>query len=86
LRVAENSNITVLQASNLKYYACDKGVWYISDNPNGPYAVANERPQDVDKIPPTNHAYNTRYVYVYESTPDYVYMGYTPGYLGNYVF
>ncbi|MFX7140341.1 hypothetical protein ABTH88_20655, partial [Acinetobacter baumannii] len=66
LRVAENSNITVLQASNLKYYACDKGVWYISDNPNGPYAVANERPQDVDKIPPTNHAYNTRYVYVYE--------------------
>lgn len=86
LRVAENSNITVLQAANLKYYACDKGVWYISDSPNGPYSVANERPQDVDKIPPTNHAYNTRYVYVYESTPDYVYMGYTPGYLGNYVF
>src|SRR5207344_3390713 len=44
------------------------------------------RPKDVQKIPPSNEAYNTKYVYVYESTPEYVYMGYTPGYMGCYVY
>lgn len=86
LQVAENSNITVMRAANGKYYAIDNGIWFISDQPKGPWAVANERPQDVEKIPPSNQAYNTKYVYVYDQTPDYVYMGYTPGYLGSYVY
>ena len=86
LEVAENSSITVIRSSDGKYYAVDNGIWFVSDKAEGPWTVANERPGDVEKIPPSDHSYNTKYVYVYESTPEYVYMGYTPGYMGCYVY
>jgi hypothetical protein len=38
----------------------------------------------LDDIPPSCPVYDTRYVYVYDSTPDVVYVGYLPGYLGCY--
>ncbi|MCZ4501175.1 MAG: hypothetical protein JWQ74_3732, partial [Marmoricola sp.] len=86
LSVAENSNITVMQAANNQFYALENGIWFISNNPYGPWQVANERPSDVDRIPPSSSAYNARYVYIYETTPQYVYVGYTQGYMGNYVY
>ncbi len=87
LMVAENSSVTVLKSNtNEEYYAVDNGVWFKSDYPNGPWQVSTERPSDVDNIPADNIAYNTKYVYVYDYTPDYVYTGYTPGYLGCYVY
>ena len=85
LSVAENSSLTVMLAPNNQYYALENGIWFISSNAHGPWRVANERPSDVEKIPVSNSAYNARYVYVYQSTPQYVYVGYTPGYMGNYI-
>jgi len=85
MQVAENSNITVLK-SNGQYYAVDNGVWYVSNNPNGPWQVSTDRPSDVNNIPPDNVAYNVKYVYIYDYTPDYVYAGYTSGYLGSYAY
>ncbi|MFT3933733.1 MAG: hypothetical protein QM726_08980 [Chitinophagaceae bacterium] len=85
LQLAENASLTVMLAPNNQYYALENGVWFISGSPNGPWQVANERPSDVEKIPVSNSAYNARYVYVYQSTPQYVYVGYTPGYMGNYI-
>ena len=85
LFIAENSSITVMRAPNNSYYALQNGIWFISNNPNGPWQVANERPSDVEKIPASSSAYNARYVYVYQTTPQYVYVGYTPGYMGNYI-
>jgi len=85
LEVAENSSITVIK-SGKKYYAVDNGVWFIADNPKGPWAVSEERPEEVEKIPPDNQAYNVQYVYIYDVTPTYIYMGYTPGYMGCYVY
>jgi hypothetical protein len=85
LEVAINCSVTVLHSGN-KYYAVDNGVWFVSDNAAGPWAVSTERPKDVDKIPPDNQAYNAQYVEIYDVTPDYVYMGYTPGYMGCYVY
>ena len=35
---------------------------------------------------PTSPVYNTKYVHVYDSTPSVVYVGYTPGYMGSYVY
>ena len=84
LLLAENSNITVMQAPNNQYYALENGIWFKSNNPDGPWEVANERPSDVEKIPASSSAYNTKYVHVYHTTPQYVYVGYTPGYLGSY--
>jgi len=84
LLLAENSNITVMQAPNNQYYALENGIWFKSNNPDGPWEVANERPSDVEKIPASSSAYNAKYVHVYHTTPQYVYVGYTPGYLGSY--
>ncbi|GAO44614.1 hypothetical protein [Flavihumibacter petaseus] len=86
LELAENSNVTVIKDELGKFYAVEKGVWFTSDKAKGPWKVSDERPEDVSKIPPSNEAYNTKYVYVYESTPEYVYVGYTPGYMGCYVY
>ena len=85
LSLAENSSLTVMLAPNNQYYALENGIWFISSSANGPWRVANERPSDVEKIPASNSAYNARYVYVYQTTPQYVYVGYTPGYMGNYI-
>jgi len=86
LSVAENSNITVMRAANNMFYALENGIWFISNNAFGPWQVANERPSDVDRIPPSNSAYNARYVHIYETTPQFVYVGYTQGYMGNYIY
>lgn len=68
------------------YYTVDNGVWFQSSSPSGPWTVATERPDEVDRIPPSSPLYNTKYVYIYDVTPQYVYMGYTPGYLNTYIY
>jgi hypothetical protein len=85
MQYATNSPNNVIQDRG-KYYTVDNGVWFEGNTPNGPWSVATERPEDVDQIPPTSPLYNTKYVYIYDVTPDYVYTGYTPGYLNTYVY
>jgi hypothetical protein len=68
-----------------RYYVCDQGVWFVAGSPNGPWAVADSIPdEEIQAIPPESPVYNTRFAYVYDSTPDVVYTAYTPGYLGSY--
>ena len=81
----ENTGSTVLQSDGL-YYLVEDGVWYVSSTPNGPWTVSTHRPAQVDNILPTSPVYNTKYVHVYDSTPNVVYVGYTPGYTGSYVY
>ncbi|GGB11060.1 hypothetical protein [Puia dinghuensis] len=85
MQYATNTGSSVIKDGDT-YYSVDNGVWYQSDNPNGPWTVATERPEDVDQIPPSSPLYNIKYVYIYDVTPDYVYMGYTPGYLNTYIY
>ncbi|MBU2949177.1 hypothetical protein KO493_00495 [Tamlana agarivorans] len=68
------------------YYLCDNAVWFKSSSPNGPWQVADERPSEVEKIPAENPKFNTKYVYIYETSPTVVYVGYTPGYYGSYAY
>ncbi|MFT3704014.1 MAG: hypothetical protein QM802_16730 [Agriterribacter sp.] len=68
------------------YYAVDNGVWFQSYSPMGPWTVSVERPYAVAYIPARYPVYAMKYVYVYDVTPDYVYMGYTPGYLNTFVY
>ena len=86
LQIAENSNVTVMIDPAGKYFALDNGIWFTGTTANGPWQVANERPKDVEKIPASSPAYNTKYVYIYDNTPDYVYVGYTSGYMGGYIY
>ena len=69
-----------------KYYVCDQAVWFVGDSPNGPWTIAEKAPPEVQQIPPDSPVYNTKYVYVYESTPEVVYVGYMPGYVGCYPY
>jgi hypothetical protein len=82
---AVNSGSTVILSDGL-YYLVEDGVWYVSTTANGPWQVAVARPDQVRVILPSSPVYNVKYVYVYGSTPNVVYVGYTPGYLGSYVY
>lgn len=85
LLYAVNSPNTVLRDGN-NYYVLDNGVWFTSNEPTGPWEVSTVRPNDLDAIPPSSPVYNAKYVDIYDVTPDYVYMGYTPGYLDNFLY
>jgi hypothetical protein len=85
VKVAKNADKTVLKIEDL-YYCVDDAIWFVSDNPKGPWKVSDIRPDEVDELPPESEAYNVKYVYVYESTPDVVYVGYLPGYTCSYVY
>jgi hypothetical protein len=85
LDMAVNSGTSVIR-SNGMYYAVDNGIWFESASPDGPWRVSTARPGEVDNIPPSSPVYNVKYVYIYETTPQYVYVGYTPGYMGSYIY
>lgn len=85
LMLAMNTSSTVLKSGS-KYYCVENGVWFESTAAKGPWIVATERPSAVSDIPASSSAYNVKYVYIYDTTPQYVYVGYTPGYMGCYVY
>jgi hypothetical protein len=82
---AVNSPASVMRIGGA-YYAVVNAVWYMAPGPQGPWSVATEVPPQVQTIPPASPVYNVRYVTIYQSTPDVVYTGYTPGYLGCYTW
>lgn len=85
LAYAVNTSASVIKDGNT-FYVCQNGIWFTGTTPNGPWSVANSVPADVQKIPSSNPLHNTKYVYIYDSTPDVVYVGYTPGYTGCYIY
>ena len=85
MQYAVNSPQSVIQYKG-RYYCVDNGVWFESGSPDGPWQVCTARPDEVDLIPPGCPVYNVKYVYIYDTDPDWVYMGYTPGYLNNYIY
>ena len=78
-----NTDSSVLKIGG-QYYVCDNAVWFVGPSPRGPWVVADSVPDSVKSIPPSSPVYNVRYVQVYSATPDIVYVGYTPGYIGTY--
>jgi hypothetical protein len=85
MQYAVNTDAEVILADG-RYYACDQGVWYVADHPEGPWSVSDTRPLGVDDIQPDSPLYNVRYVYVFDATREWVYMGYLPGYVGCYPY
>ncbi len=68
-----------------RYYVCFNGVWFTASSPKGVWVVSDSVPGAIYKIPPSSPKYHVTYVYVYESTPDVVVVGYTRGYTGVYI-
>jgi len=84
MEYAINTSAEVIHAAG-RYYAVQHGVWFVADSALGPWAVADMIPAEIYTIPPSCPLYHLRYVYVYGATPDVVYVGYTPGYMGAFV-
>ena len=82
---AINTATPVIQLDG-KYYACDEAIWFVSDSAKGPWQVATSIPDTIYTIPPDSPIYNVTYVRIYNSTPEVVYVGYTPGYTSTYVY
>ena len=85
LSYAVNTESQVIRSGE-QYFCVQDGVWYVADTPEGPWRVATEIPDEIRAIPASNPMYNTKYVYIYDSTPEVVYVGYYPGYTNSYVY
>jgi len=85
MQYAVNTQSEVLKIDGL-FYVIDDGVWFESNTANGPWKVSENRPEEVKDIPPSSPVYNVKYVYIYDSTPEVVYVGYTPGYYHSYMY
>ncbi len=85
LSYVSNSSEPVIRVDANTYYAVTAGVWFTATGLTGPWAVATSVPAAIYAIPPSSPVYYVTYVRIYEATPQYVYVGYTPGYLGTVV-
>lgn len=85
LQYVANSPTPIIVVNANTYYALRAGVWFVAPSLNGPWAVAASVPAVIYAIPPSSSLYYVTYVRVYGSTPEVVYVGYTPGYLGTVV-
>ena len=82
---AQNTSSPVIEVSDNNYYCVEAGVWFKGSTPQGPWRVADSVPDEIYTIPPSSPIYYVTYVKIYGSTPDVVYVGYTPGYYGTVV-
>jgi len=85
LQYAFNTSTPVIRVDDQNYYAVENAVWFAGPAPIGPWTVATSVPAQIYLIPPSSSLHYVTYVKVYRSTPDVVYVGYTPGYYGTVV-
>lgn len=85
LAYAVNTSIPVIRVDSRNYYAVQNGVWFVASSAIGPWSVATSVPVVIYTIPVSSPLHYVTYVKVYGSTPEVVYVGYTPGYYGTVV-
>ncbi len=85
LQYVVNAPFPVIQVDPASVYAVKDAVWFAATSLNGPWAVATSVPAVIYTIPASSPMHYVTYVRVYGSTPQVVYVGYTPGYYGTVV-
>lgn len=85
LRYAANTSTPVIRVDSNNYYAVQNGVWFVAASAIGPWTIATSIPVVIYTIPVSSPLHYVTYVKVYGSTPEVVYVGYTPGYYGTVV-
>ncbi|MEO1490309.1 MAG: hypothetical protein AAFR88_12870, partial [Pseudomonadota bacterium] len=81
---ATNTSFDVFRVGD-DYYLCYEAVWFTAKDPSGAWVVTDTIAAAIYDIPSDSPSHHVTYVKVYESEPDTVYFGYTPGYHYNYV-
>jgi hypothetical protein len=82
---ARNTSAPVIKVADNQYYSVEAGVWFKAPTPQGPWRVADSVPDVIYTIPASSPLHYVTYAKVYGSTPEVVYVGYTPGYYGTVV-
>lgn len=85
LQYVINSETPIIRVDAGTYYALSAGVWFTANAVDATWVIATSVPDVVYSIPPSSALYYTTFVYIYGVTSEYVYVGYTPGYLGTVV-
>jgi hypothetical protein len=85
LQYVVNAPHPVIVVDATSVYAVKDAVWFVAPSLNGPWAVATSVPPAIYTIPASSPMHYVTYVRVYGSTPQVVYVGYTPGYYGTVV-
>jgi hypothetical protein len=80
-----NAPEPTIRVDDRRWYALRAGIWFTAPSDQGPWVVASEVPDTIYTIPASSPLHYVTYVRVYGSTPEVVYVGYTPGYLGSVV-
>ncbi len=82
---AVNASVPIVRVTPSAYYALEAGVWFTASQPDGPWSIATSVPDAIYAIPPTSPIYFATFVRIFGTTPNAVFTGYTPGYLGAMV-
>jgi hypothetical protein len=80
-----NTPYPIIAVDPSTLYAVKSGVWFTATQITGPWVIATTVPAVIYTIPPSSPLHYVTYVRVYGYTPQVVYTGYTPGYLGTVV-
>jgi hypothetical protein len=84
IEVLQNCSTPVFRTGPTSYFSVVNGVWFTAVSLAGPWKVATAVPAEIYLIPPSSPYYYATFVRIYIVTPEYVVMGYTPGYFGAY--
>jgi len=85
LSYAPNTPTPLLRVDEHSYYALENGVWFTAPGADGPWVVATAVPPAIYAIPPSSPLHYVTYVRVFGANDEYVYVGYSGGYQGEYV-
>jgi hypothetical protein len=80
-----NSPDPIIQVSPTEWYAVQNAVWFTAKAVQGPWAVARSVPPVLYTIPVSAPVHYVTYTRIYDATPTYVVVGYTPGYMGTVI-
>ena len=69
LQRAVNTDKDIIKAGDL-YYMCFQGVWFMSNNPKGPWTLADSVPKEIYQIPVNSPSHNVTYVTVQDDDND----------------
>ena len=84
LEYAVNTSDKVIKVSDV-YYLCLQGVWFLSEQPTGPWTTAKSVPKEIYTIPPKSPVYNVTYVTQSTTSQGTIQSSYTAGYFGTFI-
>jgi hypothetical protein len=85
LQYVVNTATPIIRVTDSSWYAIQDAVWFTGPAAGGPWSVATSVPPVIYTIPASSSLHYVTYVKIYETKPDVVYVGYTPGYYGSCV-